>query len=301
MRLFFFLTFFLLSCSTSKPASPLVAVLNGESITLGDFERFVELEKWKFGEMADAPNEKLLDHFIKNQLLLAEAERRGIQVTSAEVQNKLETFQDHYPKGEDFAQLLSAKGWTREDFAKQQVQELTVQKLAEAVTEGAAQVGEAEVKDYYENHLAEFEHPEQVLARQIVTDSREKSFAVRAMLLKGAPFEETARKYSLSPDRKNGGKLGWFERGVMPKEFDDICFYLKVGELSQVIQTPYGYHLFQVLDKRPAGRFSYPEAREKIEAQLKTEKGRAVFQAWFEKLRSEAKIKVYAEVLKKTQ
>lgn len=291
--------FVLLACSSPRPASPIVAIVNGEETTLEDFERFVELEKWKFGEMVIPPKDKLLDDYIKNLLLLDEAKKKGIQVTANEVEKKIESFKNHYPKEEDFDRLLSAKGWTMEDFTKRQAEELIIQKLVEAITHESTQVSDAEMNAYYQNHLTEFEHPEQVLARQIVTDSKEKAFALREMLLKGASFEETASKYSLSPDRKKGGDLGWFERGIMPKEFDEVCFALEIGRLSQVVKTPYGYHLFQVLDKRPAGRFTFAKAKDEIAERLKAEKGREAFQAWFEKLRAEAKIKVYAGVLQK--
>ncbi|MBI4125558.1 MAG: peptidylprolyl isomerase [Deltaproteobacteria bacterium] len=290
---------FLLACTTPKPASPVVALVNGETVTLAAFERFVELERWKFGEMAAPPKDKILDDFIKGRLLLAEARKMDIQATPGEVKEKIGAFKDHYPGPGDFERLLAARGWTVEDFEKRQAEELAIQKLVEAITAGAVQVSGAEVQAYYKNQGSEFDHSEQLLARQIVTDSREKATALREMLLKGASFEETARKYSLSPDRKNGGSLGWFGRGVMPKEFDDICFYLKVGQLSPVIKTPYGHHLFQVLERRPAGRFSFDEVKDEIEGKLKAQKGREAFQAWFEKLRSEAKIKVYASTLQK--
>ncbi|MBI4224469.1 MAG: peptidylprolyl isomerase [Deltaproteobacteria bacterium] len=290
---------FLLACTTPKPASPVVALVNGETVTLEAFERFVELERWKFGEMATPPQEKMLDDFIKNRLLLAAAKRQGVKTSPQEVEQKMESFRNNYTGREDFERLLAARGWTVEDFEKRQAEELAIQKLVEAVTAEAVQVSGAEVQAYYENQGREFDHSEQVLARQIVTDSREKAAALREMLLKGASFEETARKYSLSPDRKQGGSLGWFERGAMPKEFDDICFYLKAGQLSPVIKTPYGHHLFQVLERRPAGRFSFDEVRDEIEEKLRAQKGREAFQAWFEKLRSEAKIKIYANLLQK--
>ena len=299
MKSFSLLLFFLLGCTTPGPNSAIVATVNGEAIGSEEFVRFIEMEQWKFGEMASAPKDKMLDHFIRNRLLLAEAKKQGIQAMAQEVQAKIEAFKGHYPKAEDFERLLTAKGWTLKDFEKNQAEALTIQKLVEAVTQEAAQTGETEVKAYYQNNLGEFDHSEQVLARQIVTDSKEKATALRKMLLEGASFEEIASKYSLSPDRKKGGELGWFERGVMPKEFDDICFYLEVRRLSQVIKTPYGFHLFEVLDKRPEGRFAFDEVKKEIETKLKAQKGREAFQAWFDKLRSVADIKVYAGALQK--
>ncbi len=117
------------------------------------------------------------------------------------------------------------------------------------------------------------------------------------MLVGGASFEEVARKYSLSPDRKQGGDLGWFGKGIMPQEFEQICFHLKINELSPVVKTPYGFHIFQVLEMREAGQSAFDEVREEIRERMVGTKGRGLFQSWYEGLRAKAKIEVRTELL----
>lgn len=293
---------FFLSCSPAQPPSPLLATVNGDGVTLAEFQNYVQTEQWKFGEVQSAKaKEKLLDGFLKDHLLLTEAKRRGINVSSQEINESVQKFKSHYPKEEEFEKLLSLKGSSFEEFEERRAKELTIQKLVEAVVDKELKLSGEDLKKYYQEHRGEFQHGEEVHARQLVTDSKEKAQALREMLLKGTPFEEVALKYSLSPDRKEGGDLGWFERGRMPKEFDAICFSLPVMELSPVVQTPYGYHLFQILEKRGAGELSFEEVQTKIRERLKSQRGREVFQKFYERLRASAKVKVYEEVLQQIQ
>lgn len=293
---------FCFACSPTQPPSPTLATVNGDAVTLADFQKYVQTEQWKFGEVQSAKaKEKLLNSFLKDHLLLTEAKRRGINVSSREINESVQKFKSQYPKEEEFEKLLSLKGSSFEEFEERRGKELTIQKLVEAVVDEELKLSQEDLKKYYQEHRGEFQHGEEVHARQLVTDSKEKAQALREMLLKGTPFEEVALKYSLSPDRKEGGDLGWFEREKMPKEFDAVCFSLDVGELSPVVQTPYGYHLFQVLEKRPSGELSFGEVEGKIREQLKSQRGREVFQKWYEGLRASAKIEVYEDVLQKIQ
>ena len=295
----FSFSIFHFSCSPS-PSSPILATINGEKVTVDDFEKYRGLEQWKF-EKINPSKTKILDDFLKGRLLLQEAKKRALDATDEEVEKNVQEFKGSYTKAEDFEELLAAKGWTLKDFKEGRSDEIKMKKLVEQITSEQAGLKEEDLKKYYKTHLKEFWHPSQVHARQIVTDSREKALSIKEMLDKGTSFEETAGKYSLSPDRKKGGDLGWFERGVMPKEFDQVCLALRVKEMSPVIQTPYGFHIFQLLEKRPAGQFGFEEVKNKIQSTLTGEKGREIFQKWYEDLRSKAEVKVYAEIFNKVR
>lgn len=292
----------LFSCTPSQPSSPTLATIADQTVTLAEFQKYLGTEQWKFGVNPPAlTKEKLLDNFLKDHLLLMEAKKRGIEVSPQEVDQSVEKFKAHYPKSEDFEKLLALKGWTLKDFNDRQAEELTIQKLVDAVAAEQLELSEKDLQHYFDQHRKEFRRGEEVHARQIVTDSNEKTEALRETLVKGAAFEEAALKYSLSPDRKQGGDLGWFERGEMPKEFDAVCFALPAGELSPVIKTPYGFHLFQVLEKRPPRQLTFEEVQDEIRGRLKSELGRAVFQKWYDALRAQTEVKIDAEVFNQIQ
>ena len=296
----------LLSCSPSKPSSPTLALVNGEKMPLSDFQKALDWEQWKFGtevSLSDSRAQQLktkaMDSLLKDRLLLQEAKKRNITVSELEIEKSVESVRKNYPNQDDFEKLLRSKGLTVEDFRQQRIQELTIKKLMEAVTKEQLSLTMDRLKKYYEEHLTEFQHPDQVRARQLVTDSAEKAESLRAMIVNGTPFEEVAKKYSLSPDRKKGGNLGWFGKGEMPLEFEQVCFRLNNGELSSVIKTPYGYHLFEVLEKRGAGQLPFDEVRESIQTKIMETEGRAAFQKWYEQIRSQAKIEVHTDLLEK--
>ncbi len=278
-----------------SPSSPTLAKINGEKISAAEFQKYLRLEEWKFGGRTSKHN--ILDNFLKEKLLLQEAEKMGIRAQTGAAEESLTAFKNQYAKGEEFEKLLKAKGWSPGDFKERRARELQIQKLVETVAQKNLRIDEEELKKYYETHVEEFRRPEEVHARQIVTDSKERAEALRETLLKGTPFEEIALQYSISPDRKAGGDLGWFERGVMPKEFDQVCFHLKEGDLSPVVSTPYGFHLFQLLARRQAGVAAFEEVKEEIGKKIVAEKGREIFGRWYEELRKKTEVKVYAEVL----
>jgi len=144
-----------------------------------------------------------------------------------------------------------------------------------------------QVRAYYDaNKDKEFKQPEQVQARHIliaadasagpaVRDAaKAKAEKLRKEIVGGADFAELAKKNSDDPGTKDkGGDLGWFGRGQMVKAFEDTAFAAKPGEVSDVVESQYGYHIIQVMAKRPEKVQELSEVQDKIQADLKKEEG----------------------------
>ncbi|MBI3755078.1 MAG: peptidyl-prolyl cis-trans isomerase [Deltaproteobacteria bacterium] len=158
-------------------------------------------------------------------------------------------------------------------------------------------VKEDEARRYYKEHIADYKRKEQARARMIVVKTEEEANQVKERLKKGEDFARLAQEISLGPEGKKGGDLGFFGRGEMPKEFEDVVFPLPAGKLSEVIKTPYGYHIFRVEEKREAKDLKFSEVKDQIINKLKREKGDAEFQAWMTELKQGAKIEVKEELL----
>ena len=125
---------------------------------------------------------------------------------------------------------------------------------------------------------------EEVLARHILVKDEKTAQEVRQQLLAGGDWSELAKKYSTDPGSKNkGGMLGWFGRGQMIKAFEETAFKLKVGEISQPVQTQYGWHVIQVLghEKRPVSNYEYQQLQQQA------------FQNWLAQTKAKAKIEIY--------
>ncbi|MEK7703640.1 MAG: peptidyl-prolyl cis-trans isomerase, partial [Myxococcota bacterium] len=153
-----------------------------------------------------------------------------------------------------------------------------------------------EIETYLKEHAEMALEPEQVRVRQIVVKTEEDAAMVQRELRSGMTFEDAAMKYSLTPDGKAGGDLGFFARGVMPHVFDETCFGLKANELSKIIPSEYGFHLFKLIDRRPERQRPVEQVRDQIETILRREKERDAQHKKIEELRRANKI-----VIKETE
>ncbi len=143
-----------------------------------------------------------------------------------------------------------------------------------------ASAGEEAVDDervalYYRAHREEFELPERVRLRQILVEDRDKAESARARLAAGEPFAEVARRLSEEPGAARGGDQGVLSRDDLPPAFADRIFALAPGESSEIIRADYGYHIFQVSERRPAELVPLAEAEPEIRERLARERSQS--------------------------
>ena len=115
----------------------------------------------------------------------------------------------------------------------------------------------------------------------------------------GADFQVLAQEVSIAPERAQGGDLGWFGTGQMPAEFDKVVFALPVGTFSDVVKTPYGFHVFRVAERREAARGSFADVRGVIEASLRDRRLEREYAKWITGLREKADISINETLLGK--
>jgi len=163
-------------------------------------------------------------------------------------------------------------------------------------------VTEEETKAYYTDNPRFFKKPEQVKASHILIKveptaddaakaaARKKIEDVRKKLADGGDFAELAKEYSEGPSGPRGGDLGYFGRGQMVKPFDDAVFAMQVNQVSEVVETRFGYHLIKVYDKKPEETLAYAEVKDRISERLKREKIQKGAQGYVENLKKDAKI-----------
>ncbi|MBS1784573.1 MAG: peptidyl-prolyl cis-trans isomerase [Acidobacteria bacterium] len=159
-------------------------------------------------------------------------------------------------------------------------------------------VSDAEVQQAYDSRKAQFTTAAQVKARHILfsasTDEEyaaalKKAQDLRAKLVKGLDFAKAAEQYSQDPSAKGrGGDLGWFDAPKMVKEFSEVAFKLKKGEISEPVKTQFGYHLIQVEDTKPATTKSFDEVKAQLRAQLESDRFAAKATERLENLRKKA-------------
>jgi peptidyl-prolyl cis-trans isomerase C len=176
--------------------------------------------------------------------------------------------------------------------------DLLIEKVVQKAVYSRLDVSSEDVEQYYKENIKDFDRPDQVRARQIVVSTEEEGQKVLGLLRQGESFAAIAGQYSMSPDAKEGGDLGFFAKGEMPPEFEKAVFSLPVGRLSDLVKSEYGYHVFLVEEKREAARLTLDEMRPEIRETLLTEKKEKAYQDWLRELRSQASIEMDWSLLK---
>ena len=131
-----------------------------------------------------------------------------------------------------------------------------------------------------------------VKLRQLVTSDHSEAKQILGFLADGQDMGKLAKRYSITPEAKNGGNLGWVSKGDMEESMEKLFFPLPVGRTSSVLKTPYGYHIFEVLAKRPEGYYTLPEAIAAIESKLSLQKKDLFYKRWITELRDRFPVKV---------
>jgi len=157
--------------------------------------------------------------------------------------------------------------------------------------------GEEALRAYYDAHPQEFETPGRVRARHIVVKTEGEATALLGKLKRNADFVQLARANNIDATREKGGDLGLVKRGVMVEAFDRALFSLKVGELSPVIHTPYGYHIVRVDDVEAAARAPFNT----VVADVRQKVLQAQVQAWKAEIARTHAVKINQQVLKSIQ
>lgn len=292
----------LAACSRPPALPPAVATFGNDAVRLPELEAEVERVRQEVrprGENAadavtpDAEQQQairrgVLDQLVDRHLLLAAAREAGVTITDEELDEALRThtalaLEPEAPR--DPAAIDAARARLRDD--------LTLDRYL--VREVAARVAIApdEAKTWYDQHRGDFERPDQVRCSQIAVPRHEDAAALKVQLTRGSDFARLAREQSMSDDKARGGDLGWFAKGQMPAEFEKACFSLRKGEVSDVVQSPYGYHLFKLFDRREGARIPFGEAEPRIERRLRRDRVAAAQAELVGKLREKAGVRYH--------
>jgi peptidyl-prolyl cis-trans isomerase C len=197
-----------------------------------------------------------------------------------------------YP-GTAFDDMLAQERLSVSELRTRLRDQLVIEKLFQDEVFARIQVPDEEVAAWYAAHPAEFDEPERVHARQVVVRTREEAARIRDELRrKPATFEAVASRASIAPEGKRGGDLGWFGRGQGMPEVFDVCFRLQPKTISDVIPSPFGFHVFQVIEKKPPSRRTLEQARPAIAARLLRDRRARAQEDYVAALRVQAKIQI---------
>jgi peptidyl-prolyl cis-trans isomerase C len=211
---------------------------------------------------------------------------------------------------DDLKKQIESRGQSFDEVKQQAQKGLAYQKVMEAQWAGKINVTEDDAKKYYDENPKRFETPEQIrashiLIKPVLTDpnadpsadpneAKAKAKAKTQDLLEqikgGADFAELAKAHSTCPSAPNGGDLNFFPRGQTTPSFEKAAFELEVGQISDIVETEYGYHIIKVTDHKDAGVTSFEQAKDNIIKQLTQKRQSEFANEYIESLKAAANI-----------
>ena len=297
----------LLVAGEKAPSQDKAALVNGSVITRTEFDRDMHQIQRRFSNAGKPiPDSQLpgikkqtLERLIDRELLYQESQKKGIKVDKASVDEK---FKKQFPDKAKFKSILSSMNMTEAEIKSQWIRGMAVRQFIDKEIASKVKVSEKETKTYYDEHPDSFKRPEQVKASHILVkvdpkadkskkaEARKRLEKIQERLQKGEKFSALAKEASQCPSSSKGGDLGSFGRGKMAKPFEEAAFSLKPGQVSDIVETRFGYHLIKVLEKTPESTVPYKDAKGRIEKHLKKEKVQKEVSSYLEKVKEKAKV-----------
>jgi len=284
-----------------------VALVDGEAIRLAEINLVAAFWSQSGAAQArEAENRKALqhvalDHLIDQIVLAQDADKRGIVASDSIVENMVTRWSAQFDSPEDRDEKLASRDITFEQVRRKFQQDVLVQRLVAQMIRDTLEVPDEAARVYYEEHPEFFETTE-VHARHVLITidpgapeeslavARERIESARAQAAAGGDFERLAREYSDCPSRSQGGDLGYFRRGQMVKPFADAAFALQVGEVSDVVETQFGYHVIKVEERRNEGTQPFTEAAPGIQRHLYGQRLQEAVDCYADSLRAQLEI-----------
>ncbi|MEW6334017.1 MAG: peptidylprolyl isomerase [Thermodesulfobacteriota bacterium] len=289
----------LAACRVQEPpAPPPAAMVNGEPIGAEEFlQRLEEHAALLNGKAVLKPEQKsslkeeVLSRLIEERLVLHRARALSLAVGEAETETRIGDIRKDY--GEDnFGALFGDGGIDYADWKRSLQRRMLLEKVIDREVNAKIQVTDAEAEQYFKTNRKRYVFAQRVRVTQIVIRDRDRAEGILKRLKAGEDFGKVARELSIGPEADRGGDLGFFERGTMPEAIDRVVFSLPVGKLSRVVRSPYGYHIFKVLEKDDAKRQGFAEMRERVRADVWKLKEAQAYERWIEDLKEKADIRI---------
>jgi peptidyl-prolyl cis-trans isomerase C len=274
-----------------------IARVNDERIFKDEVER--ELRRMNPDSATSLEDRRrMLSTMVERKLLLQEAARLKVFVPTSESERVFSRLKDDY-NAEDFGTTLTEAGQTPTEMKQEMHERLIISKLLREQVFDRIYIKDQEIADYVAAHPDAALVQERVHCSQIVQRTEPELSKVRGQVVAGMPFEEAANRYSIAPEASKGGDLGWFERKVMPPAIEEGCFALKPNEISGVVTSEFGFHLFKLLARKGQENLPGDKVREKVEHLLRQQRAQKEELAFVEQLRKKAEVVMDEAVLTK--
>lgn len=246
-----------------------------------------------------------LDMAIDQKILYRQAQQMGMQVPDDAIEERLTMIRRQYDSEEEFNRLLQQSGETLSDFResmRQQIMAISFGMQKRREFEQQVVVTESDMAQYFQDNRNQFVRSERVQVRRIFLGAgqdaddrsrvRTQLESLRDELVLGADFAALATRHSEGPDADNGGLVGWVQRNDLVEALEVIVFDLPEGELSEVVETDFGFHLLRVDAREGESVPTYDQVRTQIEPMLRSQRADERYRRWMDDLRRRSRVRV---------
>jgi peptidyl-prolyl cis-trans isomerase C len=247
----------------------------------------------------------VLDEMVGSVLLHQAGVAKGYIPTEAEITSQIDSLRTRFPNEEEFTKELNSQGLTLESLRTMMTKDMAIEQLIETDIAPRAQVSEAEKKKFYDENGDQMKRPEQAHVSHILVkaepgsspevreQAKAKAEDLYQRIVKGEDFATLARENSDDEGSKaNGGDLSWMSRGQTVPPFEEAAFALKPGEVSDVVETRFGYHIIKLAEIRPEGTMAYEEVQERIGQFLGQQRLQQEIESEVNALRAKANVEI---------
>lgn len=255
------------------------------------------------GQQAEV-DRQALEQLLSAELLYQAAAKMEIKDLDKQIDARLAEGKARFAKEEDFAKAIKDLEMDEKELREYTRRDLLISKFVESVIAPKVKVTEEDALAFYKQNPDKFTRGESVRASHILIGidasasaeekkkAGEKAEKLRKELLGGADFAALAKGNSTCPSSQQGGDLGFFVKGQMAPAFEKAAFALKPGEISDVVETQFGFHIIKLMEKKPAETVTFKEAKTRIEEYLKGQKISAAVAEYVSEARKTAKIEI---------
>jgi parvulin-like peptidyl-prolyl isomerase len=281
---------------TTTQDNVVVATVNGNEIYLNAIDEQYELLPPLYRQMYS--KSFILNKTIEEELLIMEAEAKGLVVTEEEAETVInDIMMQQQITEEQLEEQLAQSQKTKQDLIDVYKKQILITNLLNDYVFANIEVSQEEVAEYYENNKNSqlITIPAQIKARHILVKTQEEAEEIMDLLEAGESFSELAQERSQDGSSVQGGDLGYFSEGMMVQPFNDLVFSMDVGDAPQIVETDFGFHIVEVTGVKDAQVKTLEEASEEITEILKQEKQESELMKYIKELWDSADIEIYED------
>ena len=288
-----------------------IAKVGGESISKAELEAAIRSVEQQNGGRSVPPERRdeiyrgLLDNLVSIRVLRQEVADRHMTASDADIAAHINQLRKQFPSEAAFKQAMAMQHVSQEKLRDDARMDLLVNRLLENEINSKLSVKPGDISAFYEKNPDKFKQSESVHASHILiivppgadagTKAAAKGRAEEALKAArgGKDFAALARQYSQDGSAQRGGDLGFVLRGQTAPAFENAAFALQIGQISDVVETPFGFHIIKVTERRPGRAVPFPEAAAQIQQYLEQQQRQALGKTFVDGLKAKHKVEIY--------